>query len=185
MSRQFTPPSGGGSWRLIGNGATCTFCGCAKVEATVGAPDAEAKAIFNIGICADCLCDTILWRFSEVKAKRIAQLAMDMGAAADEIVKERRKFAAERNRRREIAHYRELASAPRRQENAAEHELEEQRRFGETVEETKARLEADLETWERTAPQRLAEAELRIRTKFGLLEDTPLHDSTRRGDPLL
>jgi hypothetical protein len=100
-------------------------------------------------------------------------------------VKERSKFAAERNRRREIAHYRELANAPRRQENAAEHELEEQRRFGETVEETKARLEADLETWERTAPQRLAEAELRIRTKFGLLEDTPLLDNTRRGDPLL
>jgi hypothetical protein len=183
MPRQFTPT--GHPWRLIGNGATCTFCGCSKVEATVGASDAETKAIFNIGICADCLCDTILWRFSEVKAKRIAQLAMDMRAAADEIVKERRKFAAEQNRRRETAHYRQLASAPRRQENAAEQELEEQRRFGETVEETKARLEADLEAWERTAPQRLAEAELRIRAKYGLLEDTPLHDSTRRGDPLL
>ena len=27
--------------------------------------------------------------------------------------------------------------------------------------------------------------ELRIRAKFGLLEDTPLHDVTRRGSPLL
>jgi hypothetical protein len=55
-------------------------------------------------------------------------------------VKERRKFHAEQNRRREAAHYRRLTSAPRRQENAAEHEIEEQRRFGETVEQTKARL---------------------------------------------
>jgi hypothetical protein len=88
-----------------------------------------------------------------------------MNAASDAIVKERRKFHAEQNRRREAAHYRRLTSAPRRQENAAEHEIEEQRRFGETVEQTKARLQADLEAWEKASAQKLAEAELNIRQK--------------------
>jgi len=37
----------------------------------------------------------------------------------------------------------------------------------------------------RTAPQKLAEAELNIRAKFGLHEDVRLYDSTRRGSPLL
>jgi hypothetical protein len=126
-----------------------------------------------------------MWRFAEVKAERVARLAIDMNAASDAIVKERRKFHAEQNRRREAAHYRRLTSAPRRQESAAEHEIEEQRRFGETVEQTKARLQADLEAWEKASAQKLAEAESNIRQKHGLLEDTPLHDVTRRGSPLL
>ena len=133
-----------------------------------------------MGICDDCLCDTIMWRFAEVKAERIAQLALDMNAASDEIAKQRRKFRAEQNRRREVGHYKRLTSARSRQEDAAERELEEQRRFGETVEETKARLQADLKAWERTSAQKLVEAELRIWAKFGLHEDVRLYDSTRR-----
>jgi hypothetical protein len=46
-----------------------------------------------------------MWRFAEVKAERVARLAIDMNAASDAIVKERRKFHAEQNRRREAAHY--------------------------------------------------------------------------------
>jgi hypothetical protein len=34
-------------------------------------------------------------------------------------------------------------------------------------------------------PDELRAKELEIREKFGLLEDTPLHDVTRRGSPLL
>jgi hypothetical protein len=34
-------------------------------------------------------------------------------------------------------------------------------------------------------PAELRAEELRIREKYGLLEDTELHDVTRRGDPLL
>jgi hypothetical protein len=34
-------------------------------------------------------------------------------------------------------------------------------------------------------PAELRAEELAIREKFGLLEDTPLHDVTRRGSPLL
>jgi hypothetical protein len=106
-----------------------------------------AEAELNIRQKHGLLEDTPL-RFAEVKAERVARLAIDMNAASDAIVKERLKFHAEQNRRREAAHYRRLTSAPRRQENAAEHEIEEQRRFGETVEQTKARLQADLEAWE-------------------------------------
>jgi hypothetical protein len=35
------------------------------------------------------------------------------------------------------------------------------------------------------APPELHAEELRIREKHGLLEDTPLHDVTQRGSPLL
>jgi hypothetical protein len=34
-------------------------------------------------------------------------------------------------------------------------------------------------------PAELRAEELAIREKFGLLQDTPLHDVTRRGSPLL
>jgi hypothetical protein len=49
----------------------------------------------------------------------------------------------------------------------------------------KARLQAHLEAGERTSASRLAEAELKIRERFGLLADTPPHDVTIRGSPLL
>jgi hypothetical protein len=39
--------------------------------------------------------------------------------------------------------------------------------------------------WNRHDPSELRAEELEIRKKFGLLEDTPLHDVTRRGSPLL
>ena len=38
---------------------------------------------------------------------------------------------------------------------------------------------------EKRDPAGLRAEEMRIREKFGLLEDTPLHDATRRGSPLL
>jgi hypothetical protein len=39
--------------------------------------------------------------------------------------------------------------------------------------------------WNKRGPAELRAEELEIREKFGLLEDTPLHDVTRRGSPLL
>jgi hypothetical protein len=39
--------------------------------------------------------------------------------------------------------------------------------------------------WNKRDPVELRAEELAIREKFGLLEDTPLHDVTRRGSPLL
>jgi hypothetical protein len=39
--------------------------------------------------------------------------------------------------------------------------------------------------WNNRDPAELRAEELAIREKFGLLEDTPLHDVTRRGSPLL
>jgi hypothetical protein len=39
--------------------------------------------------------------------------------------------------------------------------------------------------WNNRDPAELRGEELRIREKFGLLEDTPLHDVTRRGSPLV
>jgi hypothetical protein len=173
-------------WKVVGLELAdqCTFCG-APSKATVGCPDEAAPLIFQVGVCSHCLTDAVMARFAEVKAARTAQLAMDMTAAADAIVTERGKFRAERGRRRAAAHYRLLTNAPRRQEGAAEHELERQRRFGETVEQTEARLQADLEAWERTSAQRLADTELKIRERFGLLEDTPLHDVSIQGSPLL
>jgi hypothetical protein len=43
----------------------------------------------------------------------------------------------------------------------------------------------DYARWTKRDPAELRAEELRIREKFGLLEDTPLHDVTRRGSPLL
>jgi hypothetical protein len=173
-------------WKVVGleMADRCTFCG-APSEATVGCPDEAAPLIFQVGVCSHCLTDAVMARFAEVKAARTAQLAMDMSAASDAIATERRKFNAERHRRRGVAYYRLLTNAPRSQEDAAERVLEEQRRFGETIEQTKARLQADLEAWERTSAQRLADTELKIRERFGLLEDTPLHDVTIQGSPML
>jgi hypothetical protein len=174
-------------WKVVGGdrAGTCTFCGGGPTEAVVGCPDEDAPILWQVAVCGECLADTIMWRFAEVKAERVARLAIDLNAASDAIVKERRKFHTEQNRRREAAHYQRLTNAPRRQEDAAERELEEQRRFGETVEQTKARLQADLKAWEKASAQKLVEAELSIRQKYGLLEDTPLDDVTRRGSPLL
>jgi hypothetical protein len=173
-------------WKVVGleMADQCTFCG-APSEATVGCPDEAAPVIFQVGVCSHCLTDAVMARFAEVKAARTARLAMDMSTASDAIATERRKFHAERHRRREVAYYRLLNNAPRSQEDAAERGLEEQRRFGETIEQTEARLQADLEAWERTAAERLADRELRIREKHGLLEDTPLHEVTIQGSPLL
>jgi hypothetical protein len=172
-------------WKVVGleMADRCTFCG-APSEATVGCPDETAPLIFQVGVSA-LLNGRSDGPLREVKTERTARLAMDMATASDAIVTERRKFHAERNRRRQVAHYQLLTNAPRRQESAAEHELERQRRFGETVEQTKARLQADLEAWERTSAQRLADTELKIRERFGLLEDTELDDVTQRGSPLL
>jgi hypothetical protein len=39
--------------------------------------------------------------------------------------------------------------------------------------------------WNKRDTAELRAEELHIREKFGLLEDTPLRDVTRRGDPLL
>ena len=39
--------------------------------------------------------------------------------------------------------------------------------------------------WNNRDPAELRAKELAIREKFGLLEDTPLYDVTRRGSPLL
>jgi hypothetical protein len=39
--------------------------------------------------------------------------------------------------------------------------------------------------WNNRDPAELRAEELAIREKFGLLEDTPLHEVTRRGSPLL
>ena len=43
----------------------------------------------------------------------------------------------------------------------------------------------DCARWDKCDPAELRAEELHIREKFGLLEDTPLHDVTRRGSPLL
>jgi hypothetical protein len=43
----------------------------------------------------------------------------------------------------------------------------------------------DQARWSNRDPAETRAEELRIREKFGLLEDTPLHDVTRRGSPLL
>jgi hypothetical protein len=43
----------------------------------------------------------------------------------------------------------------------------------------------DRARWDKRDPTELRAEELRIRAKHGLLEDTPLHDATRRGSPLL
>jgi hypothetical protein len=39
--------------------------------------------------------------------------------------------------------------------------------------------------WDKRDPAELRAEELAIREKFGLLQDTPLHDVTHRGSPLL
>ena len=109
----------------------CTFCGNAA-DAVVGCPDDAAPILWQAGVRNSCIADTIMARFAAVKHQRTFQLARDMTAAADEIVKLR---------------------------NPA--------------------------LWNNRDPAKLRGEELHIREKFGLLEDTPLHDVTRRGSPLL
>jgi hypothetical protein len=102
-----TPPTDAPRrWKVVGLELAhkCTFCGDPS-EATVGCPDETAPLIFQVGVCSHCLTDAVMARFAEVKAARTAQLAMDMAAASDAIVVERRKFHSEQNRRRQVAHY--------------------------------------------------------------------------------
>jgi hypothetical protein len=120
-------------WKVVGadRAHVCTFCG-RPASATVGCPDDGAPILWQVGVCDDCLTDCVTRRFSEVKHQRVVQLAREMSAAADEIVKIRNR--AQREKR---------------------------------------------------DPAELRAEELKIREKFGLLDDTPLHDATRRGSPLL
>ena len=103
-------------WKVVGGDrvGTCTSCGSGPTEAVVGCPDEGAPILWQVAVCGECLADTIMWRFAEVKAERVARLAIDMNAASDAIVKARRKFHAEQNRRREAVHYQRLTSPPRR-----------------------------------------------------------------------
>ena len=78
-------------WRLIGDGARCTFCG-KESDAHVDRPDAECRVVFKWGFV-----------LTEVKAERIAKLGLDMVASSAELVNERHKFHAEQNWRREVA----------------------------------------------------------------------------------
>src|SRR4029077_7592276 len=96
LSSSFTAP-GLRQWKVVGGDrvGTCTFCGGGPTEAVVGCPDEDAPVLWQGAVCGECLTDTIMWRFAEVKAERVARLAIDMNAASDAIVKERRKFHAE------------------------------------------------------------------------------------------
>jgi hypothetical protein len=66
---------------------TCTFCGGGPTEAVVGCPDSDAPVLWQVAVCSECRTDLIMTRFAAVKHHRIAALAKDMNAAADEIVK--------------------------------------------------------------------------------------------------
>jgi hypothetical protein len=51
---------------------TCTFCGSGPTEAVVGCPDEGAPILWQVAVCGECLADTIMWRFAEVKAERVS-----------------------------------------------------------------------------------------------------------------
>jgi hypothetical protein len=97
--RNLTPPirEGAPQWKVVGLRLAhrCAFCGSPS-EATLGCPDETAPLIFQVGVCNSCLADCVMRRFREVKHQRIAQLAGDMTAAANEIAEARRRFKSER-----------------------------------------------------------------------------------------
>jgi hypothetical protein len=86
-------------WRLTDLGHQCIFCGCKEVEVTLAAPETGAPVILNIGVCRDCLVDTILTRWAAVKHQRLARVGQDMVAAAGEIQAARRRAREERRER--------------------------------------------------------------------------------------
>jgi hypothetical protein len=87
-------------WRLTDLGHQCIFCGCKEVEVTLAAPEPGAPVILNIGVCRDCLVDTILTRWAAVKHQRLARVGQDMAAAAGEIREARRRARHERAEQR-------------------------------------------------------------------------------------
>jgi hypothetical protein len=90
---------GARKWRLTDIARQCIFCGRDRVEVALAAPDEKAPLILNIGVCRDCLVDTILTRWATVKHQRLAQLGQDMAVAAGEIRDARRRARSERNER--------------------------------------------------------------------------------------
>jgi hypothetical protein len=62
----------------------CSFCG-GPSEATLGCPDETAPLISHIGICNNCLVDSALRRWSDVKHARLVQHGYDTIKAANAI----------------------------------------------------------------------------------------------------
>jgi hypothetical protein len=81
-------------WRIVGldSAPVCTFCGRPST-ATCGCPDEGAPILWQIGICTDCLVDSIMTRFSVVKHQRTVALANDMTRASNAISAARRRAA--------------------------------------------------------------------------------------------
>ncbi len=86
-------------WRLTDLAHQCIFCGSGRVEVTLAAPEEKAPVILNIGVCRDCLVDTVLTRWATVKHQRLARVGQDMTKAAGEVRDARRRARRERNER--------------------------------------------------------------------------------------
>jgi hypothetical protein len=87
-------------WWLTDLAHQCIFCGSGRVEVTLAAPEEKTPVILNIGVCRDCLIDTILTRWAAVKHQRIARVGQDMAAAVNEISAACRRASHERCERR-------------------------------------------------------------------------------------
>jgi hypothetical protein len=90
-------PQGPRQWKLVGANRAhiCTFCGGVS-EATVGFPDKDQPILWQIGICSDCVVDSIMTRFSAVKHQGIVQDAHNTAKAANAIAEARRRAGWER-----------------------------------------------------------------------------------------
>ena len=96
--RDLTPPtSEGAQWKVVGLELAhrCTFCG-GPADAVVGCPDDAAPVLWQAGVCNSCIADTIMTWFAAAKHQRTVQVAHDMNAAADEIVKLRSRTQREK-----------------------------------------------------------------------------------------
>jgi hypothetical protein len=87
-------------WRVVGleRALQCTFCG-GPSEAILGCPDENAPLVWQIGVCAQCIADTIMTRFAALKHQRTVQLANDMTKAANAIREARKAASRARSQR--------------------------------------------------------------------------------------
>jgi hypothetical protein len=116
-------------WRLTDLAHQCIFCGVASVEVTLAAPEEKAPVILNIGVCRDCLVDTILTRWATVRHQRLARVGQDMAAAACAIRAVRRRAREERRERDFDAMRHKRALDPEIEAEAARKLAEEEERI--------------------------------------------------------
>src|SRR5271165_5923883 len=88
-------------WRITDlSDRGCFFCGASRVVATFGCPAPTGQqAILNVGVCNNCLIDSIMARFSKVFCERMYKFGIEMNDAAREIVDLRRLASAENSTR--------------------------------------------------------------------------------------